>query len=488
MGATRARKMMKKILIYNWIPFDEIENKGGGVTVYTRSLIEELVKDSSLKIFFLSSGRAYDRKNKRIRIEKRDSILGEKCESYQIVNSPIFSSARISFPFIEKYLNDVALLDVISSFIVKCGGFDVVHFQNFEGLSLSVFKIKQRFPQMKVFFSVHNYYLFCPEVMLWYADKENCQKKECGKWCLECMERNIHYKKIVYNQSIVYEQEKRGSRVLSPIILSMQKFNELKYAFYDKYLCRELSEDQVQVFAKNCSEFRKRNIEYVNRYVDKVIVVSGRVNEIALKMGINREKILISYIGTKAADYQIGHLAFKYDGIAFRICYLGKMKSMKGFYFLLDALEKMPEDISGKIEVIIAAKNEDNEAVKRINNLKKKYIRVRWYDGYKYEQLTEILHGVQLGIVPVLWEDNLPQVAIEMKANGIPVLASNLGGASELSVSDEFVFTAGKTDEFLSKLKWFVDNPDMLNRYWMDNKKLLTMKEHVEELKKIWKT
>ena len=51
---------MKKILIYNWIPFDETENKGGGVTIYTKNLISCLIQQGKWKVYFLSSGRAYD--------------------------------------------------------------------------------------------------------------------------------------------------------------------------------------------------------------------------------------------------------------------------------------------------------------------------------------------------------------------------------------------------------------------------------------------
>jgi hypothetical protein len=36
------------------------------------------------------------------------------------------------------------------------------------------------------------------------------------------------------------------------------------------------------------------------------------------------------------------------------------------------------------------------------------------HDGYTHAGLDRVLEGVQLGIVPPIWEDNLPQVAIEM--------------------------------------------------------------------------
>ena len=41
---------MKKILIYNWVPFDETENKGGGVSVYTKNLIRHLIRRDDLEV------------------------------------------------------------------------------------------------------------------------------------------------------------------------------------------------------------------------------------------------------------------------------------------------------------------------------------------------------------------------------------------------------------------------------------------------------
>ena len=102
--------------------------------------------------------------------------------------------------------------------------------------------------------------------------------------------------------------------------------------------------------------------------------------------------------------------------------------------------------------------------------------------GYTNKQLSSILENVQLGIVPSLWEDNLPQVAIEMKANGVAVLTSDLGGAKELTTSEKFVFEAGNQADFLEKLLEFVKCPETITEYWNNCPKLLTMQEHIDEL------
>jgi hypothetical protein len=91
-----------------------------------------------------------------------------------------------------------------------------------------------------------------------------------------------------------------------------------------------------------------------------------------------------------------------------------------------------------------------------------------------------------LGIVPVLWEDNLPQVAFEFKGLGIPVLASEYGGASELSKSDHFKFSVTKKGDFRNKLRAIMDQPSLINDYWENGIPLKSNREHVDKLVELY--
>ncbi len=487
MGAGKAgrknflKRMKKKILIYNWIPFDETEGKGGGVTVYTKNLIKYLAEHTDWEIFFLSSGRAYDRKCKRTYIEQTTNIFGKNCRSYQIVNSPVLSSAHLSFAYPEDMLEDRVLKKVVGEFFAVWGGFDIVHFQNFEGLSLSVLELKEKYQKTRFIYSLHNYYMFCPQVMLWRNDRESCTLRRCGRACISCMPRDVHKRKVIYNQQINYELA--GAGRVSPLRKELQNVLEGTCKAYDKYQSGKMWTGVKKRLARNFQIFRERNVWHLNQYMDVILAVSGRVAEIAVNYGVDAGKVAVSYIGTEAAANQKGYGYYPYNGAVFYLCYLGYMRKMKGFYFLLDALEHMPAELAGKIGVKLAAPATDKEAEKRIKNLKKKFAQVIHYPGYTHEELPEILEHVQLGIVPSLWEDNLPQVAIEMKAQGIPVLTSSLGGAKELTRSEKFIFKAGDREAFIERVGFFVRNPDRLEEYWRQAPRLVSMQEHVEELK-----
>lgn len=121
-----------------------------------------------------------------------------------------------------------------------------------------------------------------------------------------------------------------------------------------------------------------------------------------------------------------------------------------------------------------------------MEKLNDKFADVALYNGYTHKEIPQITHGVHLGVVPVLWEDNLPQVAIEFKAMGIPVLASNKGGASELSASTYFSFQSGNYKDFIEHVRTIIDNPDIINDYWDKQMLLKTMDQHIQELFSIY--
>ncbi|EDU0218136.1 glycosyltransferase, partial [Salmonella enterica subsp. enterica serovar Berta] len=148
------------------------------------------------------------------------------------------------------------------------------------------------------------------------------------------------------------------------------------------------------------------------------------------------------------------------------IAYLGYMRFDKGFYFLLDTLEKMPQSLAKNISFILAAPITDPQSYDKLMNMKSKFYSIVIYDGYSQLDISKILHPVDLGLVPVMWEDNLPQITYEFVSNGVPVLASNLGGASELSSSNDFMFKAGDSGSFINKIEALLNSDVSLQDYW----------------------
>lgn len=474
-----SKDLVKKVLYYNWIQFDNQKKIGGGVNVYLKNLLEKLSEQKKYDIYFLSSGWKYNPFKSSTYIRKTKNFWGDKIKTYEIVNSPIMAPAYVIFNSLEKYLNDQITEKLFLDFIKDHGPFDVIHIHNIEGISINVLKIKQYFPNTKIILTVHNYQPICPLNQFFkFEEGKTCDNFNDGSDCINCLNENIkktEYSKRFHNYLMDFIPQKFSFLFNFPVKLFSKLYKSKTKKFLNLQKCLNPS-----VF----KTYRQKNIEIINANADAVLAVSERVKKILIDNGIDNNKVLVSYIGTKFADEAINKSVCDTTK-PFTIAYLGYQRVDKGYYFLLDALSSLDETISANINVVLAVKNIDS---KLANEKLSKFNKVKIYNGYTHENLKDILNEVNLGIVPVLWEDNLPQVAIEMVACGVPILCSSFGGASELCKSEIFKFIGADEKDFLEHLTTLAQNPDKLQEYWRNHIELKKMLTHINELEHIYES
>lgn len=453
---------MKKILLYNWSPVNG--NNGGGVELYERNLVNALLERGGYEIYHLNSGLTYTR-DRKVRLCKIESGYPSHVHSYEIVNSPVLAPAQQSIKNLRHYLTDETVYQILKSFVSDIGGFDIIHFNNIEGLPLKVLDLKKDFPNTKIIYSAHNYFPVCSRVNLWKDEPidggHNCDKKSWDE-CANC------YHKIPYKPH-VFMRRYAGMPGAGRIGMFAAKFPD---------------KDDVGLYAR----FERETVASINDNVDCVLAVSQRVKDILVEKGFDAKKTHVSYIGTAVAEKCLNHSNADVNAEPFRMIYMGYMRKDKGFYFFMEALQKMPDDIAAKCEVRFVARHsqEQRSEIEAIEALKQRFAKIDLVNGYNKDNQQELLQGMHLGVVPVMWEDNLPQVAIEQIAYGVPVLASNLGGASELCKDDRFVFNAGDHRQFIEKICYLVSNRHALSEYWSHTMQLVSMKQHIDELEQYY--
>lgn len=380
---------------------------------------------------------------------------------------------KVPSSVLKDVMGDTKCKEVLNKFIAEHGPFDVIHFQTLEGISPNVLSLKEKYPNTKFIHSIHDYGLFCPNVKFWKLGGINCVKDNKPENCWQCMisSESIPLKKYILNRSkqvntldnIIFLLQWKVSRNFKKIFLkssAIKKHNEIYHSY------------------------REFCVEKINKYIDVDLAVSNRVKEIAIQYGINPSIVKVSYIGTKVADNALGHNLNQFDGHHLTLLYMGYADKAKGFDFLVDALGGVSDEISSNLTLKFASKMSPKCKL-LLDSLRPKYKELIIYDGYTHADFPEICKGVNIGVVPPVWEDNLPQVTIEMIANGIPVIASSNGGAKELNDHPTFVFK-DKCD-FISKLEDIYNKPSLLTEYWKYAKKLTTMTDHINQLKEIYK-
>lgn len=484
-----------RVLLYNFVqPEDPTHKQGGGVAIYQRNLAAAL-RSAGHEVVSLSSGDRYDLLGDAPRVEFEG---GEAMpERAVVVNSPVFAPAHSAFYAIRRYSEDVSLDGLPAALRARLGRLDVLHFQNLEGLTAGFLRgMRRAFPEARILLSAHNYNLVCPQVNLWFREHRPCRDYRGGRACVNCLlspnlhpfQRNIRrMERLLATLGI-----DRGSPLLRPVKWLVRTPFRLRRSIEAmRRGKRAAAAERAPTIlvdegkAADYRGYRETNIALVRDVFDEILAVSERTREVLAHRGIPRERIAVSYIGTAhAARANAARRVtdFPEEG-PLHLAYLGYMRADKGFYFLLHALGTLPESWCRRIALTVAAPAHDHGAVEWLRSMAHRFAAITLHDGYTHATLPRVLEGVHLGVVPPLWEDNLPQVAIEMVAHGVPILTSSRGGAREIAAErEDFTFAAGDAASFRRRLGAILHRKVPLDRFWEGPLRLVSIEEHLRDL------
>lgn len=514
-----------RILLYNWVQFDDIESRGGGVRIYEKNLVGHLANSSDHEIYTMASGLEHDFLDPRIRIEPTTNMHGSRVKSYTVVNSTVIAPGHHAFGSAHLF-DDGEMLAVWHDFLEQHGPFDVIQFDSLEGIPFTYLRVHEKFPNTRVLLYAHNYYLVCPQVNLWKQEREHCSDYHNGRDCVTCIpnlpnphevlrahqvSRVLRRSKITPNTKgyalayRIYGQLRTGryARISRPLLAPLlgpalmrrrKRLQQQKPMTGGTQIARTPMRPVEPVSLSLATRFvsrRQRGVNMINNEVDLVLATSHRVLDVLKAHGIDDDKMAVAYAGTRAAErFATAELRkeLQVQG-ELTVCYLGYMRRDKGFYFLLDTLEECPPEIRQRIRLVLGAKTSDPDTMNRLIALSDQMLDIVHFDGYTHEQLETILDGVDVGMIPVQWEDNLPQVATEMVAHGVPLITSHRGGAKELGGDNSaFVFKASDKAALVEIWRRLIEGELQPGDYWANAMNLTTMDDHLERLMELWAT
>lgn len=502
-----------RVLYYNWVDYLDAENRGGGVSQYQRNILQELDQGSDIDAVFLSAGISYDLRKRPPRWEQtRHGPRQDRARRYEIVNSAVLSPAHFSFGSAAQ-CDDTDTEACFYDFLEATGPYDVVHFNNLEGLPARVLELKARWPQMRLILSLHNYYPFCPQVNLWFQERENCLDFKGGAKCGSCLPQAHNQKQLRLAHALAYRLKAAGfepnSRMFQllyqptirvgrrlSIVLNAARRSLRKITGTRRKVSPEAASGQSpqrqSALGTGQNPFAKRRAEMVsliNAHCDQVLAVSDFTAGVARRYGVHSDLLQTSYIGTALADcFQRTTprpLPIQEQEVL-SLGYLGYMRRDKGFFFLLEALKSLPSPLAKRIRLVVAARRGNADTMAELSAVGQHLAGLDYHDGYTHDELPAIFAQIDLGVVPVLWNDNLPQVAIEMHANHIPLLTSDLGGAQELSNCDEMVFAAGDIQAFQDRLQAILSGAVNMEAYWAGARVPSSMADHMAQLTQVY--
>lgn len=496
-----------RILYYNWDPYFQKPMQGGGVSIYCRNLIDYLTHQDNYQVSFLYSGMDYTFLSRHPYIKQVPNQTHPQVPTFSLFNSPIAAPSHLSFEDPVGNIQNHDLETCFQQFLAEQEPFGIIHFHNLEGLTANCLKLAKE-SGAKVVFSLHNYWAVCPQVNLWKLESSPCSNYFEGRACAACLPEKVNVdlqlnvRKLNHLGSVLGQDKQAPTlRIVRNLYKDfyLKIWNKFRSLTTSSPLTRqlELTGTELPQRAGLYRHRRQEIVSLINRYVDVALSVSERTTSIYRQYGVDPGRLTTQYIGSKATQFPVptdNPKAYS-PGQPFELIYMGPSRKDKGFYFFLEQLRSLPESELSNLDLVIASRITDEAELKLAFEYKGQFLslaqslhRLRFYPGYSYESIPTMLNGIHLGVIPPLWEDNLPQVTFELLACRVPVMCSNRGGAQEFVRHPAFIFDPAIEGDFQSKLRTIREHPQLLTEFWLKARQSVPIEQHFQDLVEIYNT
>ena len=165
--------------------------------------------------------------------------------------------------------------------------------------------------------------------------------------------------------------------------------------------------------------------------------------------------------------------------------YVGQIKPHKGVDLLIDAVIPLLEK-GERIVLEIWGAETENPAY--VANLKARSARfsanIRWQGRYMGNKVWDVLAQTDVLIVPSRWHENSPNAILEAFEMGVPVIATDLGGMSELVEHEKsgLLFKFGDAKDLRLQIERLLQEPDLLDRLRSGVPQVKTIDEEMQEI------
>lgn len=248
-------------------------------------------------------------------------------------------------------------------------------------------------------------------------------------------------------------------------------------------------------------ELSSRRIDFINRHVDRFIMISQFVADPWLAGGLDPDKVTVIHNGIDPAEYPFGGLeernaARRSLGIPedpLVVTFLGRLDRVKGVEVLLRAWQLLGWGPDQARLVILGSSVTDHDSGVHLAELHELA-----GDGVHFlpaqRDVTLPLHAADVVVVPSLWDEPFGRVVIEALSTGRPVLASRVGGIPEILTGplERFLFergdVAGLAERLAAVAEWRDDEPELAEVCASRVREGFTLEQMVDGVEAVFRT
>ena len=336
---------------------------------------------------------------------------------------------RFSFFPSKKKSSDLDLINFFEEFRP-----DVVHFHTIYGLSERVLRYFANHVNIKYVISIHDYFMVCPRIYMIDRDGAACRSIDIEKCnsCISLLDKNDFVRKI------------------------QERFKFNLPSIPGSRLDRRM--DLIGEFLRGSK---------------KILPVSSRVGEIVGDAVYGLDLQVLNIGNETANKFKLRSPILTNE---IEVAFIGTLNRHKGAELFLKFVR---ENTNSNLKFNFYGRA-DSEYILELTRLG-----IKNHGSYRPEQLNNLLDSVDLGFITPIWEDNGPQVVMELINNGIPVLGTSVGGIPDFvkHLETGYLFHPDNNDDVTAAQQWLNTlNKEELNSIAQRLSPLTTVKNHTLSL------
>lgn len=358
---------------------------------------------------------------------------------------------------------------------------DLVHIFHSQNLSASIIDETKKHG-IPIVSSLTDYWFICPVVQLKRPDGALCEGPTAGATnCLTCYTPKLFPPSQEVAEAVATKLPAIGRAIDSMPQPVKQLANETIAAAF----CASKLPSAVAATIKRPGALRQR----LNQ-VDSIMVPTKLMLNLFIKNGINSG--LLSHVPFGMDTSGLIDFQNKTDSDVVRIGFIGTIFEHKGLDLLVDAMHKLPPN-SKCILKIYGDTSQFPEYAERVTALAQhgpNASKIQFLGTFANEKLGEVLSNIDVLVVPSRWYENTPLVIQSALATKTPVIATDLGGMSEL-IKHNFnglLFQVNDSDELHLQLARILNEPGLLPQLRANIARERTIGEMVDDIQSIYET
>jgi glycosyltransferase involved in cell wall biosynthesis len=297
-----------------------------------------------------------------------------------------------------------------------------------------------------------DFWFLCPRITLLRSDGRLCAPPFDAATCARCL-----------------GEEKRRYRALGRVMPALMD------AFWR---ARQGRVAQVQA-----------RMAFLGRALDSVRAIispSQFLRNLFIQAGVRAERIVFSRQGR---DFCLApELLVKTPNERLRIGCLGQIAPHKGVQTLFEAVRRLPG-----LALEVKAYGDATAFpgyTRRLRQMMRQDERLSLAGVYERREVSRVLQGLDVVVVPSVWYENSPNTILEAFAHRTPVIVSDLGGMVELVEHgvNGLRFAPGDAADLAVQLRRLIDDPGLCARLREGIGPVKSVSEELAELQEIYRS